>query len=146
MSNDIWSAMGYSTQLTNNVSNSSTSSRSRSEDAGIMDKTAFMQLLMAQMQNQDPLSPMDTQDYFAQLAQFSMLEQMWNMNESLEQMQSQQQLLQGSALIGRTVEYDGGEGTTQTGSVSGIQVLSGQIFVDVEGVLVSLDSVVAVTE
>ena len=149
MSSDIWSLMGYSSQLTNSVSStSSTSSSSSSEDGDstVLDKTAFMQLLLAQMQNQDPLSPMDTSDYFAQLAQFSMLEQMWNMNESLEQMQSQQQLLQGSAMIGRTVEFNAGDGTTYSGEVSGIQVLSGDIYLDIEGVQVPLDNVVAVSE
>jgi len=146
MSNDFWSVMNYNTLSTNSVNSSSTASSSGSEDNTVLDKTAFMQLLLAQMQNQDPLSPMDTQDYFAQLAQFSMLEQMWNMNESLEQMQSQQQILEGSALIGRTVEFNAGDGTTLTGHVDGIQRYAGSIYVDVEGMQVPLSDIVSVSE
>ena len=49
-----------------------------------MGKEDFLQLLVAQLQAQDPLSPMDAQDFSAQLAQFSALEQMTNVNQNLE--------------------------------------------------------------
>lgn len=48
-----------------------------------LDKDAFLKLMLAQLQNQDPLEPLDGTDYSAQLAQFSSLEQMQNINESL---------------------------------------------------------------
>ena len=57
-----------------------------------------------------------------------------------------QQLLQGSALIGRTVEFNAGDGTTYSGTANGIVVLSGQVYVDVDGAQVPLSSIVAVTE
>ena len=116
----------------------------RAEDRTNLGKDAFMQLLLIQMQSQDPLSPMDGQDFFAQLAQFSILEQMWQLNENMADMQRQQQLLQGSALIGRTVEYAGEGGATLSGVVDGIQVLDGQVFVDVEGSQIPLGRVRAV--
>lgn len=46
-------------------------------------KDAFLQLLVAQMENQDPLEPTSDTEYIAQLAQFSSLEQMQNLNQSL---------------------------------------------------------------
>jgi flagellar basal-body rod modification protein FlgD len=46
-------------------------------------KEEFLRLLLTQLQNQDPLDPMDNQQMIAQLAQFSTLEQMENMNEAL---------------------------------------------------------------
>ncbi len=49
-------------------------------------KDEFMKLLLAQMQNQDPLNPTDNTEFVAQLAQFTSLEQMTNMNTSLEEM------------------------------------------------------------
>jgi len=48
-----------------------------------LDKDAFLKLMLAQLQNQDPLEPLDGTDYSAQLAQFSSLEQMQNINDSL---------------------------------------------------------------
>ncbi|RKX32213.1 MAG: hypothetical protein DRP46_01620 [Candidatus Zixiibacteriota bacterium] len=51
----------------------------------ILDKDDFMTLLVAQMTNQNPLEPMDNTEFIAELAQFSSLEQMQNMNALLEQ-------------------------------------------------------------
>ncbi len=48
-------------------------------------KDDFMKLLIAQMQNQDPMNPMDSTQYAAQLAQFSSLEQLQNLNTSMTQ-------------------------------------------------------------
>ncbi|SNR89758.1 flagellar basal-body rod modification protein FlgD [Anaerovirgula multivorans] len=49
-----------------------------------LDKDVFMKLLIAQMQNQDPLNPMDDREFIAQMAQFNALEQMTKMNDNLE--------------------------------------------------------------
>ena len=48
-------------------------------------KTQFMTLLVAQMKNQDPMNPMDNQDFVSQLSQFSSLEQLITINEGVEQ-------------------------------------------------------------
>jgi len=50
-----------------------------------MDKDAFLELMIAQLQNQDPLDPMDGTEYAAQLAQFTSLEQLTNLNEAVNQ-------------------------------------------------------------
>jgi flagellar basal-body rod modification protein FlgD len=47
-------------------------------------RDAFMKLFLAQMNHQDPLNPMDTSQFSSQLAQFSTLEQLYNVNENLE--------------------------------------------------------------
>lgn len=47
-------------------------------------RDAFLTMLLAQLQNQDPLNPLEGSDFSAQLAQFSSLEQQFNMNDSLE--------------------------------------------------------------
>ena len=55
------------------------------ENSNPMDKNTFLQLLIAQLNYQDPLQPMENEQFVAQLAQFSSLEQMQNMNDNLEQ-------------------------------------------------------------
>lgn len=51
-----------------------------------LDKNAFLKLLIAELSNQDPLNPMEDREFIAQMAQFSSLEQMQNMNKTLESM------------------------------------------------------------
>ena len=51
-------------------------------------KDAFLNLLVTQLKNQDPLNPMDDRDFIAQMAQFSSLEQMQNLNTTLTNTQS----------------------------------------------------------
>ena len=67
---------GYTDPETTETSNINTAS---------LGKDDFLKLLIAQLQNQDPLNPADNTEFVAQLAQFSSLEQLTTMNASLEQ-------------------------------------------------------------
>ena len=64
-----------------------------------MGKDDFMRLLVTQLSTQDPLKPMDSQDFGAQLAQFSSLEQMTNVNANLTRLQQIQGALSASSSI-----------------------------------------------
>ncbi|MDI9571122.1 MAG: flagellar hook capping FlgD N-terminal domain-containing protein [Pseudomonadota bacterium] len=69
-------------------------------------KTEFLKLLVAQLKNQDPLNPMDGTDFAAQLAQFSSLEQLNNLNEGIKNLgiyQMSQANAQAVNLIGKEV-------------------------------------------
>jgi flagellar basal-body rod modification protein FlgD len=66
---------------TSSTSSASTSSTSSSNTS--VTKNDFLKLLIAQMKNQDPLNPMDGTQYVSELAQFSSLEEMQNMNDNL---------------------------------------------------------------
>ncbi|BCB96467.1 hypothetical protein JZK55_13890 [Dissulfurispira thermophila] len=66
-----------------------------------LDKNAFLNLLIAQLKNQDPLNPMKDQEFIAQLATFSSLEQMGNMNKNMEKTFSM-------GLLGATITDVGG--------------------------------------
>ena len=69
-------------------------------------KNAFMELMLCQMKNQDPLKPKENGDFVAQLAQFSSLEEMQNRSGTVEDVVGQfrsGQALQASAMVGKTV-------------------------------------------
>jgi len=103
--------------------NTQTSTGSTNE----LGKDAFLKLMLAQMQNQDPLSPMENGDFISQLAQFQSVsginELSTTFSEFATSMQSNQ-ALQASALIGRQVLVDSGTAALgDTGSVDGAAVL-----------------------
>ncbi len=78
---------------------------SKTEDVS-MGKEDFLTLLVAQLQNQDPMNPSDATEFTAQLAQFSQLEQLTNVNSSLEglaTMSSEMQRMSALGLIGQDV-------------------------------------------
>lgn len=80
--------------------------------AGSLDYNAFLQLLIAQLENQDPLKPMESTEYVAQLATFSQVEQTIKTNENLDSLLVQTRVSQAEALVGQTI-------TSQDGTVSG---------------------------
>ena len=117
-----------------------------------LDKDSFMTLLVAQLKNQDPLQPTDNQAFIAQLAQFSSLEEMQGVNENLVALAMLQegnallgQLTNSSALIGKTVEYQGATGETTTGTVDAVKLVEGGVLLSIEGEDVPLAQVRAVT-
>lgn len=74
-----------------------------------MDKDAFFKLMLAQLKNQDPMNPLKNHEMAAQLAQFSSLEQMTNMNTTLTKLEgkaTQPENFQALNLIGKTVAGD----------------------------------------
>lgn len=75
-----------------------------------MDQTDFLTLLVAQLNCQDPLDPMDDKDMTGQLAQFSSLEQLTNINTGIKSMvdaQNQGSMLSAVGFIGKGVKADG---------------------------------------
>src|SRR5919202_4831546 len=83
-------------------------------------KQDFLKLLMAQLQNQDPLKPMDDSQMIAQMAQFSALESMQNLTSVIQQSSNMQTVIQAGALIGKYIQAEQPDGTTTTGAVTGV--------------------------
>ncbi len=98
-----------------NALNSATSASSGTnlydkEDGSVMGKEDFMMLLVAQLKNQDPLSPDDPTEFTAQLAQFSSLEQLYNLNDSMESLaasNADSDRLSTLGTIGKDVVFEG---------------------------------------
>ena len=81
-------------------------------------KDDFLKLLITQLSNQDPTSPMENTEFISQMAQFSSLEQMTNMSTSFAKMASLINSQEATATLGKTVELNVGD-TTTTGIVEG---------------------------
>jgi len=99
---------------------------------GELDKDAFLQLLVAQMKYQDPLEPTDNTEYVSQLANFSSLEQMQNMNESLSNMSMASDLQRASNLVGNYATVAVGDQSI-TGKVDSVEYKDGTAYLSIEG-------------
>ncbi|WP_153772078.1 flagellar hook assembly protein FlgD [Labrenzia sp. CE80] len=94
---------------------SSTSAASTAQEQLTVDYEAFLQLMMAQMQNQDPTDPVDSSEQLAQLASFSQVEQAIETNSKLETLLANMSFGQVDDLLGRTVtDADGTTGTVES--------------------------------
>ena len=80
-----------------------TTERTVSNELG---KDDFLKLLITQLQNQDPTDPMENQEFIAQMAQFSSLEQMTNMSTSFAKMASFISSQEAASTLGKTVELN----------------------------------------
>jgi flagellar basal-body rod modification protein FlgD len=91
------------------------------KDKSALGKDEFLKLLTNQLQNQDPTEPMDNSAFVAQLAQFSSLEQMSNVNDTLTKMLTgQSSALQTSSaqMVGKTAMLTGNEVDFEPGDVA----------------------------
>jgi flagellar basal-body rod modification protein FlgD len=101
---------------------------------GELGKNAFLQLMVAQLQAQNPLEPSNGTEYISELAQFSQLEQTTNLAQSTSQSVTAQRVSQAVALIGHTVSYtDPSTGTAQSGSVQSVEITPEGATLTVEG-------------
>lgn len=80
----------------------------RKTGSDILGKDDFLKILMTQLQNQDPMNPMQDKEFIAQMAQFSTLEQMTNMNSTMQQFvesQKQNTLISYNQFIGKDITW-----------------------------------------
>jgi flagellar basal-body rod modification protein FlgD len=119
-----------------------------------MGKEAFMELLVQQLKNQDPMSPMDNDKFIAQLTQLSELEGIQNLNDNMVGLAVLQQgnalmsqLTQSSSLIGKDVTYFNPDtGEENTGTVQSVKIEEGIAILNIDGVDVPLGNVLEITE
>ncbi|MCL2565190.1 MAG: hypothetical protein FWE24_05190 [Defluviitaleaceae bacterium] len=89
-----------------------------------LDRDAFLRLLVTQLQHQNPLDPMDDRDFIAQMAQFSALEQMQNLNATMTQGQAFSMV--GKVVIGTTFNHASGQFEQIGGEVSHVVMRNGE--------------------
>jgi flagellar basal-body rod modification protein FlgD len=93
----------------------------RTDPGGSMGSDTFLKLLVAQMQFQDPLEPTDSSQMMSQMAQFSQVEGLNNLNKQITALGLSQDFSSAVSMIGKTVTYTDSAGNPQTGAVSGVQ-------------------------
>ena len=90
----------------------------------------YMKLLVTQLQNQNPLEPLDNNEMASQLAQFSQLQQLETMNSSFVQVLASAERSYANSLIGKDVSF---VGTTETGETGIIDGAVEQVFNNIDG-------------
>jgi flagellar basal-body rod modification protein FlgD len=107
-------------------------------------QSQFLQILLAGLQNQDPLNPVDTSTFLTQMTEFANVEGQQTLNANFTQMLQLQQLTDGASLIGQTISYTASNGSTASGTVGGVSVQNGQIYLGVGSTQVGLSQVLSI--
>jgi flagellar basal-body rod modification protein FlgD len=110
-------------------------------------KDQFLQILVTQLRNQDPMQPMQDKEFIAQMAQFSSLEQMVNMSKEMTSLR--QSAGMAAALIGKEVSWVETKDTgvvNHNGIVDSIIWRDGKQFAKVNNVEVAMDNILSISE
>ena len=102
------------TQATTSTQSTSAVTTATNDTLG---KDAFLKLLIAELSNQDPLNPMEDREFISQMATFSSLEQMQNMNNTLTGM-SEANKFNAVQYIGKAIAFTAGDGEEATQKVA----------------------------
>lgn len=111
----------------------------------LLDPQAFLQLLVAQLQYQDPTNPTDTSTFMNQTAMLSQVQTMDSMSSTLSALANAQQAQSATGMIGKQVTYLDDNGLRVSGLVSGANLQSTGATLQVGAATVPLASIVAVT-
>jgi flagellar basal-body rod modification protein FlgD len=123
---------------------SSSSTTSSTSTSSTDDYDMFLQLLVAQLKYQDPMNPTDSTQFLSQNAQFTSLQKMGELNDTMTSMLSVQSSFGSTNLIGKTVTYANADGTTGSGVATGVTFYSGGPVLTVDGKEVAVSQVITV--
>lgn len=117
-------------------------------------RDAYLRLLVEQLSNQDPLEPVNNEQMIAQLAQFSALEQMQNLNDSFGQVAESFEFLNGNidqlnfisaqGLLGKFVEGLGADGKLLRGAVESVHLDGSVVVLTVDGKPMPMSGVIGI--
>ncbi len=109
-----------------------------------LDSEVFMKLLVAQLRNQDPSSPMDTNQMMAQQTSLASLEQLTSMSSTSQEQFALTMRMAAMNMVGREVSYADADGAIVTGSATGASFANAVPSVTVGGKSVDLDHIVSI--
>jgi flagellar basal-body rod modification protein FlgD len=129
----------------NSSSTSGTSSSTTATGFGSLTTADFMQMLIAELQNQDPTQPMSSQDLLGQLATMSQLQSTTDLDTALQANTSNQQLSIGASFIGQSITGTDASGNAVSGVVSQAFLSSGTAYVGVGNSQVPLANITSIS-
>ena len=111
-------------------------------------KDEFLRILVTQLQNQDPMQPLQDKDFIAQMAQFSSVEQLMNMSGQMTKFN--QNLAVASSMIGKEIKWNEyaqtGELLPTSGKVDSIIVKDGVQYAQVGAKNIKLDDIISISQ
>jgi flagellar basal-body rod modification protein FlgD len=108
-------------------------------------KDAFLDLLVAQLSHQDPLEPMENEEFIAQMATFSQLEQAINLNDNFEAFMKGQSLANYASLMGKEVTALDTDGETElTGTVESLVLENGKTYISVNDKTLPVENIIKI--
>ncbi|MET0162267.1 MAG: flagellar hook capping FlgD N-terminal domain-containing protein [Microbacteriaceae bacterium] len=122
-------------------STAATTASSAAAPSKSLDSEVFLELLVTQLRNQDPSSPMDTNEMMAQTTQLAMMESLTTLQGLTEESFGLQMRSAAASLVGQQVSYLGADGTTVTGLAESISFATSPPSVNVGGKAVALDAI-----
>ena len=136
--------------MVNPVSSGAGATQPQSSGAGSgltsLSASDFLKLLVTQLTNQDPTNPLNPTQMISQTSTLTMVEDITQMNQALSAMESGQQLSQAVSMLSKQVSYQlPGASSTQSGTVSSVQMVSGTPMLMVNGSQVPLSAITSVS-
>lgn len=131
-------------EIVDGTASGNTDSISKKKSGSTLDKEAFLKLLVAQMKYQDPLEPTSNTEYISQLATFSSLEEMQNLNSTMTNMQGMS--LVGKQVVMKVTSETTGLTTEVAGFVEYVQRENGKTYLVIEGNPYNIEDLVSVVD
>ena len=114
-------------------------------DQSSLDNEDFLNIILQELQQQDPFEPNDTGQLVEQISNLRNIESQQSLQGTLESLTLQSSVNQASALLGRRVEAQGGDGTALSGVVQRVNIVDGAAQLRLDGgELVPLNRVTAI--
>ncbi|MGH2319156.1 flagellar hook capping FlgD N-terminal domain-containing protein [Planococcus sp. SE5232] len=127
--------MNISTATTGTASTSAQAPAAKTGAANALGQDAFLKILVTQMKHQDPMEPLKDTEFIGQMAQFTSLEQLTNLNKTMTQFVNNQgtaSLADYAHLIGTSVKWESETGSGE-GVVKALSSKNGELLAELEG-------------
>ena len=116
------------------------------ENKQTLNQDDFLRLLTVQLQNQDPLKPMEEAQFMGQMAQFAALEQTRDLNKNFATFTQAQTLNSAQIYLGRKVTLTDADGAEVSGTVSAVKLNGGSAQIVIDGKAYATNSVTAIEQ